>query len=71
MYTFFAPSQGGYTRNLTLIDRAVLDKKVFENNGHKHVFSPTAGAENPLGYFFHEHNYSVNLVFCCKFSPIR
>ena len=44
--------------------------KMFENNGHIHSFSPGAAADNPLGYFvFNKHNYLVNFVLCCKFSP--
>ena len=38
-------------------------REQFENNGHIHVYSPGAGADNPLGSkFFHKHNYSVNLA---------
>ena len=44
---------------------------MFENNGHIHVFSPRAGADNPPELIvFHKNNYSVNLVICCKFSPL-
>ena len=32
-----------------LIDHAVSEGKIFENNGHVHVYSPRAGADNPLG----------------------
>ena len=39
-----------------------------KSNGHIHVYSPGAGADNPC---FHKDNYSVNLVFCCKFSPLN
>ena len=45
---------------------------MFENNGHIHVYSPRAGADNPLGSnYFHLQYYSVNLVLCCKFSPFK
>ena len=30
----------------------VLVKKMFENNGHIHVYSPKTGADNPLGSMF-------------------
>ena len=60
--TVFPTSQGDSTGNLALIGQAVSDKKMFENNGHIHVFSPKAGADKTVGYFFHKHNYSVNLV---------
>ena len=30
-------------------DQAVSEKKMFENNCHIHVYSPRAGADNPLG----------------------
>ena len=39
----FPPSQGGSTLNLALA------KKSFENGSHMHVYSPGAGADNPLG----------------------
>ena len=56
--------------NFGLIGQAVSEK-MFENNGHIHVFSPMVGADNPLWYFFHKHNYSLNLVLCCKCSPFE
>ena len=34
--------------NLPLIGQAVSEKKVFENNGHIHVYSPGAEADTPL-----------------------
>ena len=48
---YFPTSQGGSTRNLALIGRAVSEKKLFENNCNIHVCSPRAGADNPCGYF--------------------
>ena len=48
-YTFFPPSQGGSKWNLALVGQAVSEKKMFENNSHIHVYSPGAGADNPLG----------------------
>ena len=43
-----------------------------DHNGHIGVFSPWAGADNPLGYiFFPKHNYLVNLVLCYKFSSLN
>ena len=58
--TFFPTSQGGSTQNSVLIGQAVSEKKMFENNGHIHVFSPRAGADNTLWHLFLKHNYSVN-----------
>ena len=37
------------TPNMALIGQAVSVKNMFENNGHIHVYSPRAGADNPLG----------------------
>ena len=55
--------------NLYLIGQAVSDKKMFENNGHIHAYSPEAGTDNSLGSkLFHKHKSSINLVICCKFS---
>ena len=34
---------------LALIYQAVLEKEIFENGCHIHVYSPGAGADNPLG----------------------
>ena len=34
---------------------------MFENDGHIHVYSPRAGADNPHGTKnFHKHKYSVH-----------
>ena len=41
------------TSNLALIDPAVLEKKIFENGGHIHVYSPGTGTENHMSQFFH------------------
>ena len=51
--------------NLTLIGQAVSEKQLHENNGHIHVYSPGAGADNPPTpgvKYFHLQSYSVNLV---------
>ena len=37
--------------NLALICQAVLKKKMFENNGHIHVYRPTTEAFNHLVFF--------------------
>ena len=37
---------------LALIGQAVSVEKNFENSSHIHVFSPEAGADNPLGQIF-------------------
>ena len=48
-------------------DCQAISEKMFESNGHIHVFSHRTGA-----YFcFDKHNYSVNLVLCCKFSSLN
>ena len=50
---------------------SVSEKKMFENNGHIHVYSPGTRADSPLGSFFPQiYIFSVNLVICCKFFPI-
>ena len=46
---FLSPSQRSLHINVALISQAVLEKRVFENGGHIHVYSPRAGADNPLG----------------------
>ena len=57
---------------LILVGQAVSEKKIFENNGHMHVYSPGAGADNHLGLiYFHYQYYSFNTVLCCKFSLIK
>ena len=52
-------------RNLTLIGKAVLEKKRFENNGNIHVFSPRA--DNPLGYLFFIN--TIIQSFAASFPP--
>ena len=37
--------------SLALIGQAVSEKKMFENNGHIHVFSPRVWADNSLRIF--------------------
>ena len=40
------------------------------NNGH--IYSPGAGADNPLGTFFcQKHEFSIKLDIYCKFLPIN
>ena len=54
---------------LALIGQVVSEKKMFENNGPIHVYSPRARADNPWGsncFFFQKCNSYVNLVICCK-----
>ena len=47
-------------------------KKMFEYFGHKHVYSPGAGADNPIGpKYFHEHKSSVQFLIPSKFSDIK
>ena len=46
---------------------------MFEYYGHIHVYSPRAGADNPLRTnLFHKHKHAVNLPnlpISCKFGP--
>ena len=44
--------------------RGFREEELFENAGHIHVYSPGAGADNPLGSFF-----SLS-VFFSQFSPL-
>ena len=54
-----------------MIGQAVSEK-MFEYYGHTHVYSPGAGADNPLGpKYFHKHEYSVHLLIPSKFSAIK
>ena len=55
---------------MVLIGHAV-SKKRFENNAHKNVYNPGAGADNPMGpHLFQKHKSYVNFVICCKFSHL-
>ena len=56
---------------MALIGQVVIEKKVFESNGHIHVYSAGTGADNHLGSkCFQKYKSSVNLVISCKFFPI-
>ena len=58
--------------SLALIGKGVLGKKMFKYFGHIHVYSPGAGADNPLGpKYFHKHKSSVHLLIPSKFSAIK
>ena len=46
---FHCPSYHCSTLNLALIGQAVSEQMMFEYYGHIHVYSPGAGADNPLG----------------------
>ena len=37
---------------MALFDQAVSEKKMFENNGYIHVYSPRTGADNPQRSMF-------------------
>ena len=50
---------------MALIGQAVSKEKMFENNGYVHVYSPGAGADNPLGSFF----FSFTVLFS-QYSPL-
>ena len=39
-------------KKLALIGQVAQEKKMFENNGHIHVFCPVAGVDMPPGSFF-------------------
>ena len=56
---------------MALIGQAVSENKMFEYYGHTHVYSPGAGADNPLGRkYFHKHKSSVYLLIPSKFFAI-
>ena len=63
IFIIYVPSSpGGYTKNFALIVQ-VVSEKMFENNGHAHVYSPRAGSDNPLGSIgYQKHKSAVNLV---------
>ena len=47
-------------------------EEMFEYYGHTHVYSPGAGADNPLGpKYFHNHKSSVHLLIPSKFFAIK
>ena len=49
-------------------------KSDFIHNFHDfiHVYSPWAGADNPLASeFLYKHKAFVTLVICCKFLPLN
>ena len=70
-FNYVPSSQGDSTLNLALIGH-VVSEKMFENNGHIHVYSPEAGAYNSLGQLiFQNLKSSVNLVICCKNFPVN
>ena len=48
----FPLSKEALHKNLALIGQAVLEKKIVENGGHIHVYSPGAGADKPLGSIY-------------------
>ena len=59
------------------VSEKMFENNIFENdmfgknNINIHVYSPGTGVDDPLGYFFHKHNYSVNLILCCNFYPLN
>ena len=58
-------------KSLALIGQAVSEK-LFQYYGHIHVYSPGAGADNPLGpKYFHKHNSSVHLLIPSNVSAIK
>ena len=48
------------------------EEKRFEYYGHTYVYSPGAGADNPLGTkYFHKHKSSVHLLIPSKLLPFN
>ena len=65
---FVLPTHGCFTCNLALIGQAVMEKTLFENNGHIHVYIPGEGTDNPLGSeVLYKHKYCVTLSFAVSF----
>ena len=58
---------------LLLVKVNTRGSKIIKNNGHIHVYSSWAGADNPLDsfVFFQKHKYCVYLVICCNYLPIN
>ena len=51
---------------------SVSEKKMFENNGYIHVYSPGAGTDNSLwSFFFHKQYYSVNSHLLQVLTPLN
>ena len=59
------------TKRMKLLTRS-NSNQMFEYHGHIHVYSPGAGADNPLGpKYFHKHKFSVYLLIPSKFTAIK
>ena len=52
------------------IDRPSGFKKMFENNGQMYMYI-APGQSTPRGQIFSSTVFSVNIVLCCKLSPIK
>ena len=67
----YPPSQGGLAKHVVLTGQTVLEKTMFKNNVHIHVYYPAARADTPLGHLFPNHIYSVKFDTCCNFFPLH
>ena len=79
---YIAPGQGQTTlcgQNLD-VNRITLSlcpfvasfKKISLKSDFIHVYSPGAGADNPLASeFLYKHKPFVTLLICCKFLPLN
>ena len=52
-------------KKMALIGQAVSEKKMFDDNGYVHVYSPGTGADNPPGVKF----FSLTVLFS-QSSPL-
>ena len=43
------PKEAPHKKKMALIGQAISVETMFETGGHIHVYSPGAGADNPLG----------------------
>ena len=61
VYKFLSPlpKEALLQKKSNLIGRAISGKKMFENNGHIHVYSPGTGADNSLRSIFFRN---INLL---------
>ena len=68
----YFPRRFHSTYNFALIDQAVSEQKMFDNNSYIHVYNPGTGVDNPLGSIsFHLQYYSVSIVFAASFPPLN
>ena len=53
-----------------MIGHVVSVKKMFENNGNIHVYSPLTGTDNPLGSFFFKTIHLLIWIFAASVSQL-